>query len=469
VQTDLAPPPPHAPEAWPAARRLAERVLRPVESFLHVQAASGIVLLLSAVLALAWANSPWAASYEHLWHTEITLGVGSFVSSRSLHFWVNDGMMTVFFLVVGLEIRREIHEGELADVRRAALPIAAALGGMIVPALLYLAFNHAPPARAGWGVPMATDIAFAVGVLALLGPRVPPALRVLLLALAIIDDIGAIIVIAAFYSSGVAIGGFAMAAGGVAGVLLFQRFGVRRAVWYLLPGAVVWAGFLRAGVHPTIAGVVLGLLTPVRSWLGGHGFLERAKIVLEEVAHVSRKGGDPAAVLEPLRRMSVARREAVSPVVRLQAALHTPVAFGVMPLFAVANAGVSVAGVELQGASLLVMAGVVVGLVVGKPIGVLTASFLAVRTGLCTLPRGVTWSGVMLVGAVAGIGFTMAIFIAGLAFPIGSLLAASKLGVLAASAVAGGLGLVLGRVVLPARLEPGAALTAAEAEAHADR
>ena len=289
-----------------------------------------MVLLAAAVVALVWANSPWAESYERFWHTAVTFGIGPFTSSQSLHFWINDGLMTVFFFVVGLEIRREIYEGELSDRKRAALPVAAALGGMIAPALIYLAFNAGDPElRGGWGVPVATDIAFAVGVLALLGRRVPPALRVLLLALAIIDDIGAILVIAVFYSSGVSVLGLAIAVAGILGILLFQRLGIRRASFYVLPGAIIWLGALRAGVHPTIAGVVIGLLTPVRSWFGKQGFLAAAGEAIDDFRHgVNGQGRGEENLLAPLRRLKEAHREALPPVVRIQAELHPWVAFG---------------------------------------------------------------------------------------------------------------------------------------------
>ncbi|WP_437640525.1 Na+/H+ antiporter NhaA [Sorangium sp. So ce854] len=455
-----------APGTWAPARRLAQRVLGPLERFLHVQAASGIVLLIAAVVALAWANSPWGDAYDHLWHVPLTIGVGSFVFTQSLHFWINEGLMTIFFFVVGLEIRREMYEGELSDLKRAALPIAAAVGGMVAPALLYLSFNAAPVSRHGWGVPMATDIAFAVGVLALLGKRVPPALRVLLLALAIIDDIGAIIVIALFYSSGVSWSGLLVATAGALAVLVLQRFGVRRPLAYVAPGAVLWFGMLRAGVHPTIAGVAVGLLTPVRSWFGSQGFLATARDVVDEVGAIARRESYKIDdLLTPLQRIRTAQREALPPVVRLQAALHPWVAFGIMPLFAFANAGVRVDSSSLDHvAAGTILLGVTVGLVVGKPLGVFLASFAMVRLGVCALPRGVGWAGVGVVGCVAGIGFTMAIFIAGLAFNDAAMLAAAKLGVLLASAVAAVVGLAVGRLMLPATPDPSAATTLAEAE-----
>jgi Na+:H+ antiporter, NhaA family len=379
--------------------------------------------------------------------------------------------MTIFFFVVGLEIRREIHEGELSELRKAALPIAAALGGMAVPAILYLTVNHAPALRRGWGVPMATDIAFAVGVLALLGKRVPPALRVLLLALAIIDDIGSILVIALFYSSGVSAVGLLVAGAGVLGVVAFQRFGVRRPWMYFAPGAVLWAGLLHAGVHPTIGGVVLGLLTPARAWFGRRGFIETARAVIHEVeAHAQPPHHDQEALLKHMRYIRTANREALAPVVRIQSALHPWVAFGIMPLFALANAGVKLGGFASGDASTrAVFTGVLLGLVAGKPIGILLASFVSVRAGLCALPRGVTWGGIALVGTVGGIGFTMAIFIAGLAFADPELLASAKAAIMLASLFAAALGLALGRLLLPAAPDPHAALTPEQAERAAER
>ena len=415
-------PPP--PGTWKAARRIAERILRPLERFVHVEASSGLVLLAAALVALVWANSPWEASYDALWHAPIAFGAGRFTSSQPLHFWINEGLMTVFFFVVGLEIRQELHDGELSDLKRGALPIAAAIGGMIAPALIYLVFNAgSEQLRNGWGVPMATDIAFAIGVLALLGRRVPPALRVLLLALAIIDDIGTILVIAIFYSAGVSFVGLLIAGGGILGILLFQRLGIRRAIFYLLPGAVVWLGMLEAHVHPTIAGVLIGLLTPTRAWAG---------------------------------------KDESPPVARIQTGLHPWVAYGIMPLFALANAGVSFDGLDPGKAGFATLsAGVLLGLVVGKPLGIVLASFAMVKLRLCALPRGAGWLGVLVVGCVGGIGFTMAIFISGLAFSDASHLATAKLAILLSSAIAAAVGLVVGRLALPAHLSDDLAPTVA--------
>lgn len=446
--------PPAPREAWEPAQRLVATIVKPIEQFLHVEAASGIALVAAAVTALAWANSPWGHLYEALWQAPVTIAVGSFTLAHSIRFWINDGFMVVFFFVVGLEIRREIHEGELSEPRRAVLPVAAALGGMVVPALIYVLLNPERPARDGWGVPMATDIAFAVGVLALLGRRVPAAVRILLLAVAIIDDIGAILVIAAFYSTGVRWEWLALAGGGVALLVGFQRINVRLPLAYVVPGAIIWAGMLQGGIHPTIAGVVLGLLTPVRPWFGAHGFLATAHHVIERVRQQVDRGNDSRELIQPLADLGQARREALSPVVRLEAALHPWVAFGIMPLFALANAGVAVRDVSLEEAgSGRLLLGIVAGLVVGKPVGVMLGCLTAIRLRVAAMPAGVTWGGIALLGCVAGIGFTMAIFVAGLAFPGAGQLGVATLAVLAASAVAAVLGLALGRVLL----RPGAA------------
>jgi Na+:H+ antiporter, NhaA family len=451
------------PGAWAPARRLLERARAPVDSFLAIEAASGILLVLVAALALLWANSPWRASYESLWHTPIALRVGPWAFERDLHFWINDALMTFFFFVVGLEIRREMHHGELSEARRAALPLIAAVGGMIMPALVYLAFNHGRPASVGWGVPMATDIAFAVGVLTLLGKRVAPALRILLLALAVIDDVGAILVIALFYSSDIQAFGFLVMGAGVLGILAMQLVGVRSAMAYVLPGAVVWAGTYAAGIHPTLAGVLVGLMTPVRAWLGVDHFIERSRLSVERYLGAAPK--DQRELLPHLDELSTARREAVSPVDRLQHALHGWVAYGIMPLFALANAGVPLGNAVFDEAGVRVFVGIAAGLVVGKPLGIFALSWAMTQVRVVALPTGVGFSQVGLVGVVAGIGFTMALFVAQLAFPSGALLETAKLAIITGSVLAALLSVGLGRVLLPAAMDPRAAATAAEAEA----
>jgi Na+:H+ antiporter, NhaA family len=457
------------PEAWEPLERLARLARRPLERFLRIEAASGILLLAAAAFALAWANSPWSASYRDFWHTPIGVRFGSFVFERTLEWLVNDVLMVIFFFVVGMEIRRELHHGELAERRRAALPAAAALGGMLVPAALYLCIAGSPQTRSGWGVPMATDIAFALGVLALLGTRVPAALRVLLLALAVIDDLGAIIVIALFYSSGLALHGLLVAGAGIAGVLVLQRIGVRAKFAYVAPSIVAWGGIYAAGVHPTIAGVIIGILTPVRAWLGPEGFLTG---VQTEMAQLARRQNPTELSHEELaltlRHVEVARREAVSPAESLIEMLHPWVAYFIMPVFALANAGVSVSSERLDAASWSVLSGVALGLLAGKPLGVLLACRVMLSLGLGALPRGIGWRHLPVLGVVAGIGFTMALFVAQLGFTDPALLSAAKLGVLAASAAAGVIGLALGRLTLGTATVAGAARTADEAERSAE-
>ncbi len=437
----------HTPrQDLPRAQLLAERAFATLDRFLHIEAASGIVLLIAAAVALIWANSPFAHSYHALWHLPVSIGIGGFTFSQSLHFVINDGLMTIFFLVVGMEIRREIHEGALSSLRQASLPIMAALGGVAVPALIYVALNTDPSRLRGWAVPTATDIAFAVGVLALLGRSIPGNVRVFLLALAIIDDIIAVLIIALFYSGGLDLSGFLVAAMGILVVLGLQQLGIGSAFAYVLPGAIVWIGLLMTGAHPTLAGVVLGMLTPVLPL----PTRERPMDMVERAAQKLRDREDVKDAHHlaiPLRQLRLAQRELLPPVVRVQTALHPWVAFGIMPLFALANAGVSIGGIDLSAPGpQWVMAGVALTLVLGKPLGVVGVSWLMVRLGVCRLPPGVTWGGIVLIGLLAGVGFTMSIFIAMLAFDSEALLGAAKLGVLVGSLVAALAGLVWGAV-----------------------
>lgn len=445
--------------------RFARFAGKPLERFLQIEAASGILLLAAAAAALALANSPWAESYFAFWHATVGVRFGPFIFERSLEWVVNDGLMVIFFFVVGVEIRREIHEGELSEWRRAALPAAAALGGMVAPAAIYLLLAGAPETHSGWGVPMATDIAFAVGILTLLGKRVPAALRVLLLALAVIDDLGAIVVIALFYSGGVAASGLILGACGLAGVIVMQRFGVRTKLWYIAPAFVAWVGVYAAGVHPTIAGVIVGLMTPVRVWLGPSGFRAGVQKELDHLASAeNQKQLSPHELSQTLVHVDAARREAVSPAEGIIHALHPWVAFGIMPIFALANAGVTVSPGALGGATWTVLLAVGAGLVIGKPMGILLFSWLTLRLRLSALPKGLGVRHLVVLGTVAGVGFTMALFIAQLAFADPELLAAAKLGVLIASGVAAILGLTLGMLFLKQEVVPGAATCADDAE-----
>jgi Na+:H+ antiporter, NhaA family len=455
------------PGAWTPFRKRVQRILAPVERFLAIEAASGIMLMVVAVAALVWANSPWRAAYSALWDIPIGFRFGSFVFERDVHFWINDGLMTVFFFVVGLEIRREIHSGELSQVRRAALPVAAALGGMLVPALIFFFFNVGRSSAVGWAVPMATDIAFAVGALALLGNRVTPALRILLLALAVIDDVGAIVVIAIFYSADFAATGFAILGLGIIATVVMQLLGVRSPFAYVAPGTVIWAGAYLGGIHPTLAGVIVGFMTPVRAWYGADEFLDQTEARVRSL----RSNGVPhdRMLLPHLDTLRIANREAVSPVERLQHALHGWVAFGIMPLFAFANAGVPLGQISFDGDAKWVFGGVTLGLLVGKPIGILTLSWLATWSRAAALPSGVRWSHVSVVGMVGGIGFTMALFIAQLAFPSGPFLEITKLAILCGSGLAGILSLFAGYHILEPHHDAGSAITEQEAEGSTPR
>ncbi|MBR0827231.1 Na+/H+ antiporter NhaA [Bradyrhizobium manausense] len=424
------------------SQRLAEQAIHTLQRFLHVEAVSGGALMAAAAAALIWANSPFAHSYHTLWDLPLTIGIGEFAFSRSLHFFVNDALMVAFFLVVGMEIRREIHEGALSKVDYALLPLIAASGGVIVPACIYLGFNTDAVRAQGWAVPTATDIAFAVGVLTLLGRSIPVNIRVFLLSLAIIDDIIAVLVIAFFYTDTLHFGGFVVAALGILLVLGFQRIGVGSAPAYILPGALVWVGFFVAGIHPTLAGVVLGLMTPARSIPMREHPLEVVSRVLKQLRRTDAvEAKDPHRLGQPLRELHVAQRELLPPVSRVQMVLHPWVAYGVMPLFALANAGVSLTASGLYGGTQFILFGTALALALGKPFGIVAFSWVAVRLGWCRLPPGVSWGGVWLVGLLAGIGFTMSIFIAMLAFSDEGLLRAAKLGVLLGSLVAATLGL----------------------------
>ncbi|MGH8973518.1 MAG: Na+/H+ antiporter NhaA [Acidimicrobiia bacterium] len=391
---------------WIDSQRALARAVR---RFIELEVAGGIALLAATLAALAWANSPWQDGYQSFWSTRFVVDAGPFHLDETLHAVVNDGLMTVFFFVVGLEIKRELVTGELRDPRAVGLPVFAALGGMLVPAALYGFLNAGGPGSAGWGIPMATDIAFALGVLALLGDRVPSSLKVFLLTLAIVDDVGAIVVIAAFYSAGLSWAWLGSAAVGLVAVAGLRRLRVWYLPVYVVIGTAVWFATHESGVHATIAGVALGLLTPAR----------------------------------PLRP-----REEVPVTERLENTLHPWTTFVIVPLFALANAGVPVsAGALADTVTSAVGGGIILGLVVGKTLGVSAASWLAVRLGAGRLPEDVAWRQLVAVAAVAGIGFTVSLFIAGLAFDDPALRETATLAVLVASAVAALLGAALSTAV----------------------
>jgi Na+:H+ antiporter, NhaA family len=406
-------------------------VLRPLRDFLHTEAAGGVVLVLAAVVALVWANSPWKQSYVDLWHTRLAIELGDRVLALDLQEWINDGLMTIFFFVVGLEIKRELVDGELREPRRAAMPAIAAAGGMVVPGLIYASINAGGTGASGWGIPVATDIAMAVGVLSLLGARIVPSLRLYLLALAIVDDIGAIVIIAVFYTDDVDLTSLALAAILVVAVAAARRLGVHAIMAYVVLGAGLWLALHESGVHATLAGVVLGLMTPTAP------IRSRELIDADELADVS--------TVEAARHTAVVARQSVSVVEWLEHLLHPWSSFVIVPLFALANAGVTVTSDALSAAaSSPITYGVVLGLVVGKPLGIASFTWLAARFGIGELPPAATWSAVVGVGALAGIGFTVSLFVTGLAFDDPVLQYEAKVGILVASTIAG----VLGSLIL---------------------
>ena len=423
------------------ASRLSVALFKPLEVFLATETRSGALLMLATVAALVTANSPWADTYFAVWDTPLTIGVGEATLAMPLLAWINDFLMAAFFLVVGLEVKRELLIGELNSPRKAALPLVAALGGMVGPALLYVAVagRQAP---SGWGVPMATDIAFAIGVARLLGARVPAALLVFLTAFAIADDLGAVLVIALFYGHDVAWSAVAAVAALVALLFGMNRAGVRLASPYVLVGLPLWLAMHHSGVHATIAGVLLGLCVPSRSGASREAALASADDVLESV----RGGGD--ANDGALQAIESHVDRAQSPLENLEHGLHPYVAYAILPLFAFANAGIALGG--MGGGALFdpITLGIAVGLLFGKPVGILAASWLAIRAGVAELPRGVVWRHMFGAGVLGGIGFTMSLFVAALAFPGSEAQhVAAKLGILLGS----GLSAVVGLVILARR------------------
>jgi NhaA family Na+:H+ antiporter len=418
-----------------------DRLLAPFREFANASASSGILLMAAAAIAMVWANSQWADVYVSLWSTELGVEVGSLEVSASLLHWVNDGLMAIFFLVVGLEIRRELQVGELASRRRAVLPVAAAIGGAILPAVIFLLVvgTDGDVAR-GWGIPMATDIAFALGVLALLGSRAPLGLRIFITALAIADDLLAVLVIAVAYTDHLNWVALAVAAA-VFGVLMVGgRIGVRRPLFYGTLGIVLWLAVFQSGVHATVAGVLLALTIPSTTRLDADAYVKAAREHIDDFDRRTAPGEVAATAHQhaALWELEASTEHAQAPMLRFEHTLHPWVAFLIVPLFALANAGVSLTGGLVAMILDPVAIGVIVGLVVGKQVGITLTSYAVVRAGLADLPSGVTWAHLYGAGWLGGIGFTMSLFIAALAYGEGSEhLAHAKVGILTASVIAG--------------------------------
>ncbi|WP_043319508.1 Na+/H+ antiporter NhaA [Microbulbifer sp. HZ11] len=433
-----------APETTQLPRELVHRLKQPFVRFLHIESAAGAMLLLFTIAALVLSNSPWANAFEHIWETSIGLKIGTLEFARALREWINDGLMTLFFFVVALELKRELVLGELHNPRMAALSISAALGGMLAPALIYLALQSGQPGEPGWGTVMATDTAFVIGCLALLGSRIPLSLRVFMLSLAIVDDIGAILVVAIGYSGDLVWGFLALAVLGLIIIRAMAMLGFRGFPLYFVMGGLTWLAVDASGIHATVTGVILGLMTPARRWVSA----ERLYAILGQVvAHpgITQSSADTAD-RHTLQAAEVAARETLSPLERLEMWLHPWVGFFIMPLFALANAGLTLNFSDFGSSVTLA---IVAGFVIGKPLGILLFSWLALRTRIATRPPDLSWQ--LMVGGsfLAGIGFTMALFIANMAFDK-TLIDSAKLGIVIASLCSAAVGLTV-LMCLPAR------------------
>ncbi len=413
-----------------------ETLVKPFKVFAANKISGAILLVSATVAALIWANSPWGDSYRALWQQPVTVGVADFVLSKPLLLWINDGLMAMFFFLVGLEIKREVLAGELASIRKATLPLAGAVGGMLVPAGIFLIFNTSGPGQHGWGIPMATDIAFALGILALLGDRVPLGLKVFLTALAIVDDIGAILVIAVFYTDSLSLVALGVGGAGLVLAILSNRLGVRNAVFYFLIGLVVWLAFLKSGVHATLAAVLMAFTIPARTRIRRQTFVDRTRGLLDTLESEIEHGQSQFLTKTQQNLLDETERAmeaTTAPLQRLEHALEPLVTYAVMPIFALANAGVVLGGDIGAAVGDPVFLGILAGLFVGKQLGIFGGAWLAVRLGLAELPAGVGWRQVHGVAILGGVGFTMALFIGGLAFASPQLQDVSKLGILSAS------------------------------------
>jgi NhaA family Na+:H+ antiporter len=423
------------------------QVLKPLQEFMKNELSGGVLLLMCTVTALVWANSPWGDVYTRVWQTPLSVGIGGWELSKPVLLWINDGLMAVFFFLVGLEIKREILAGELSQPRQAVLPIVAAVGGMVVPAVLFTAVNGGGPGASGWGVPMATDIAFAFGVLTLLGRRIPIQLKIFLISVAIVDDLGAVLVIAFFYTPQISLSSLGVGAVILLALIAANWSGIRHPFIYALLGfGGLWLAFLISGVHATIAGVVAAMAIPARPRIGKREFMEKSRILLTEF---ETRGQDRDDILankeqaEVAEALELASDLAQTPLQRMEHALQPWVLIGIMPLFALANAGIVMPGDWSFALAHPVALGVILGLVLGKQIGITLFSWMAVRSGLAELPRRVGWRQLYGVGWLAGIGFTMSLFIANLAFHDPELLGLAKIGILAASLISGLIGWIL--------------------------
>lgn len=423
-----------------------EKILAPVSHFIHLEYTSGIVLLISVIIAIAWANSPFHEFYEHLWHINFSVGFDKFMLSHPLHIWINDGLMAIFFFVIGLELKREFMEGELSSLQKASLPMTAALGGMLVPAAIYFFINSGTDAGHGWGIPMATDIAFALALLSMASKRIPVSLKIFLSALAVADDLGAVLVIAFFYTDEINFVPLAIGAGFLILLMVGNRIGIRSTIFYLILGICVWIGFLLSGVHATIAGVLVAFTIPAVTRIDEQIYSSNLrKLSYDFEVDIPERGNlitpEQNKTIQKVKTLSMA---AETPLQTIEHALHPWVAFGIMPLFALANAGIVISADFFSSIANPVSIGVAAGLIIGKFSGILFFCWIMVKFRLSKLPEGANWKHIAGVALLAGIGFTMSLFISGLAFENPVFIDQAKYGILIASIFAG----ILGTIVL---------------------
>jgi NhaA family Na+:H+ antiporter len=421
-----------------------DKFTEPVNKFIHQEHTSGIVLFISVLAAIAWVNSPFAHSYHHLWDIKFSLGFGDYVLDHPLHLWINDGLMALFFFVIGLELKREFMAGELSTIKKASLPMVAALGGMLVPALIYFFINKGTESEHGWGIPMATDIAFALALLSLAGKHIPTSVKVFLSALAVADDLGAVLVIAIFYSAHIAFVPLTIGIWLLVILLIGNKMGIRSIAFYLVIGFAVWVAFLLSGVHATIAGVLVAFTIPARTRINEKNYAESLKKLLfdfeKQIPNNSTlTTAEQHHTIEKIKELSM---DAETPLQKVEYLLHPWVAFVIMPLFALANAGIIIGADFFTSIRNPVSMGVAIGLLAGKFTGVLMATWLMVKFG-AQLPAKANWKQITGVALLAGVGFTMSLFISGLAFTHAEMVDQAKYGILLASLLAGVLGVVV--------------------------
>lgn len=431
----------------PSGETIADQLMRPFQRFAQQEASSSILLLTAAIGAIIWANSPWSHSYQTFWNTETSLSIGTFEIGKSVRHWINDGLMAVFFFTVGIEIKQEMIVGELSSFRKAFLPVAAAVGGMLLPGLIFHIMNQNTPAAHGWGIPMATDIAFALGALAVMGKKLPLGLRAFLSAFAIADDLGAVLIIAIFYTGNIAWNYLFLSLIFLAGLAAANFLWIRKTLVYGLLAIGLWLAIMASGVHATVAGILVAVFIPVKGRYDTDKFIGEVQTRLKDFECEPSGCGRSILLnqrhLNAVQSIGLAALHAETPLQRLEHSLHPWIAFVVVPLFALANAGLYFPRIEMEAMMLSPLAlGVVFGLFIGKPLGITLFSYLAVKSGWASLPRGVNWLHIAGAGILGGIGFTMSLFIMGLSFSEESLITQAKFGIFAGSVASAVLGII---------------------------